>query len=80
MLRRLLFRSNAINYVDASLEFLIKNSPKDSLFIIYGDHGANEFDLDDIPLIIYSKNNEIESNVEKINMFEMIKKINSIFN
>ena len=41
---------NAVNFVDQSLRWLVENSPDDSLFVIYGDHGVEEFGYSPRPL------------------------------
>lgn len=70
---------NAINFVDKSIKYLVENSPEDSLFIIYGDHGVEEFGYKNIPLIIYSKKQPISPLPTKIEMAEMIAIIHNLF-
>ncbi len=69
---------NAINYVDRSLEDFIEKSPSDSLFIIFGDHGVDDLRLKNIPLIVYSKQQNIAPMPKKISSIQMMKLIHSL--
>lgn len=69
---------NAINYVDKNLEDFIKQAPSDSLFIIFGDHGVDELNLKNIPLIIFSKQQNITSMPKKISSIQMMRLIHYI--
>lgn len=70
---------NAVNFVDQSLRCLVENSPDDSLFVIYGDHGVEEFGYRNIPLLVYSKSQKVNPLPQKIEMADMVKIIHSLF-
>ena len=70
---------NAVNFVDQSLRWLVENSPDDSLFVIYGDHGVEEFGYRNIPLLVYSKSQKVNPLPQKIEMADMVKIIHNLF-
>lgn len=69
---------NAINYVDRNIEQLVEQAPSDSLFIIFGDHGVDELNVKNIPLIVYSKQQDITSMPKKISSIQMMRLIHSL--
>ena len=63
---------NAINFVDKALKKLITESPRDSLFFIFGDHDSEQISANSVPFIIYSKQKRLSAPHEKISTDQMI--------
>lgn len=70
---------NSFNYVDRSLEYLIKNAPQDSLFLIYSDHPSIESEPEDTFFMVYS-NKQKFSHFAKINFEEAMQIVKSALN
>lgn len=68
---------NSFNYVDRSLEYLVKNTPQDSLFLIYSDHPSIESEPEDTFFMVYSKKQKF-SHFVKINFEKAMQIVKSV--
>lgn len=68
---------NSFNYVDQMLEYLIKNAPEDSLFIMYSDHPSLETESEDTFFMVYSNKQKFK-NFAKVDFKQAMQIIKSV--
>lgn len=68
---------NSFNYVDQMLEYLIKNAPEDSLFIMYSDHPSLETEPEDTFFMVYSNKQKFK-NFAKVDFKQTMQIIKSV--